>query len=595
MRDEDKTKSQLVSELKALRGRVEELEAATGALEKAKDRYQKFAAASLDGIVVTRDGVIVESDDTIASIARRDPSDLVGMEFGDLVPDEQPEVAKSRLLSEEESSIEAELLREDGTSVPVEISSKTLSREEGTAKITAIRDLTPVKVAQETAVVSEERFRAIFQASPDLIFTKDLDLRLTDVNPAMERLFNITAKQLIGTREEELYESRAAKQIRRWDQRAFQGHTVEDEHTRRIGGESLTFLDTRVPIRNARNEIIGICCLCRNITERTKARPRVTVSEHKYPSKTMRSTLKQAARIAATDGIVLLLGESGSGKDYLARWIHDHSERSNSPYFALNCAALPSELAESELFGHEAGAFTGARGRKKGMLELAEGGTLLLNEIGELPLPLQAKLLSFLDTRSFLRVGGQKSVTVDARLMAATHRELVAEVDAERFLEPLFYRLNVLAIRVPSLRERQEDIPMLLEEIVHELALQMQLPEVPPIDPFQTAGLKAYAWPGNVRELRNVIERALMLWNSGTLDLKLPSHAASADEWARDLPFPSGWTLRQVTDEITKVMCTEALRRAKGNKKEAAAIMGISRDALYRYIKRFGIAPDMLS
>ncbi len=166
-----------------------------------------------------------------------------------------------------------------------------------------------------------------------------------------------------------------------------------------------------------------------------------------YPSKAMRAALHEARLAAATDSIILLQGESGSGKDYLARWIHDHSRRAPGPYFAVNCAAISKELAESELFGHERGSFTGALGRKRGLLELAEGGTLLLNEIGELTLPLQSKLLTFLDTRSFLRVGGEKSITVNARLIAATNRSLDTEVAQGRFLSPLFYRIVTIQFR----------------------------------------------------------------------------------------------------------------------------------------------------
>jgi DNA-binding NtrC family response regulator len=309
----------------------------------------------------------------------------------------------------------------------------------------------------------------------------------------------------------------------------------------------------------------------------------------------MLAVIKQAAKIASTDGIVLLTGESGSGKDYLARWIHNQSLRSSSPYFAVNCAALSAELAESELFGHEAGSFTGARGRKRGMLELAEGGTLLLNEIGELPLPLQSKLLTFLDTRSFLRVGGERSITVDARLMAATHRDLGDEASQGRFLEPLYHRLNVFNIKIPPLRERAEDMPILVDTLIAQLAKQMQLSEVPVLDPSLVQGLNAYKWPGNVRELRNVIERALMLWDGEYFELKLPAKTSDDEKWSCDLPFPSYWKLREVTDEITKSMVMQALRRTGGNKKEAAKMLGTSRDALYRYIKRFGIRPELLT
>ncbi len=202
-----------------------------------------------------------------------------------------------------------------------------------------------------------------------------------------------------------------------------------------------------------------------------------------YPSEATRSTLQKALKAAAGTGSVLLLGESGTGKDYLARFIHNHSSRADGPFFAINCAAVSPELAESELFGHESGAFTGARGRKRGLLELAQQGTLLLNEVGELLPALQAKLLTFLDTRSFTRVGGEVNVSVDARLIAATNRDLEKEVSEGRFRNDLFYRLNVLSIRVPALRERIEDIPILAREIIALLVAEMDLSYTPEIDP----------------------------------------------------------------------------------------------------------------
>jgi len=200
----------------------------------------------------------------------------------------------------------------------------------------------------------------------------------------------------------------------------------------------LIFHDSRVPLRNGEGETHGICIVSRDITNRLKALQEVQIIDRDYPSEAMRIALRKAQRAASVDSLVLLLGESGSGKDHLARWIHDHSPRSCGPFFAINCAAVSNELAESELFGHEPGAFTGARTRKRGLLELAEGGTLLMNEIGELPLSLQAKLLTFLDSKSFLRVGGDKHIRIDARLMAATHRNLETEVAEGRFLEALF-------------------------------------------------------------------------------------------------------------------------------------------------------------
>jgi len=448
--------------------------------------------------------------------------------------------------------------------------------------------------ARDDTKECEQKFRAFFETTPDLVYLMDINLEFTDVNPAMAESFNMDAKELIGYTAEQLFGARAARQIERWDRRVLEGECIEQEHTRLVNGVPMTFLDMRVPLRNAEKEITGLCCISRNITERRKHASVVLEDEVQYPSDAMNSVMQQAAKIAATDGTVFLVGESGTGKDYLARWIHDHSERSSSPYFALNCAALSRELAESELFGHEPGAFTGARGRKRGMLELAEGGSLLLKEIGELPLSLQSKLLTFLDTRSFLRVGGVKTVTVDARLMAATHRNIEEEVANRRFLDPLYHRLNVFSLRLPPLRERIEDLPLLVESLIQELADRMQLTTLPVVDSRLVQGLAAHNWPGNIRELKNMLERALMLWNGGTLDLKLRSDTPAGDKWTNDVPFPSSWTLRRVTDEVTKRMCLQALQRTQGNKKEAARLLGTSRDALYRYIRRFKIETDLL-
>jgi transcriptional regulator with PAS, ATPase and Fis domain len=309
----------------------------------------------------------------------------------------------------------------------------------------------------------------------------------------------------------------------------------------------------------------------------------VKPAPERYRSKAMRESLGQARMAAATNSIILLLGETGSGKDYLARWIHDKSTRASGPYFAINCAALPHELAESELFGHEPGAFTGARARKKGLLELAEGGTLLLNEIGELPLSIQSKLLSFLDTRSFLRVGGDKGIKVDARLIAATHRDLGKEIAERRFLEPLFYRLNVFPIQVPPLRDRLEDLPILIREIFDKLATEIQIDEAPEFNSEQISALSRYDWPGNVRELRNVLERTLMVGRRGTLEVVIPGSAET--EWKFTSSFPETQGVLEVKEDLMRALCHEAIRRCKGNKTAAAKLLGISRNALYRHTK----------
>ena len=364
--------------------------------------------------------------------------------------------------------------------------------------------------AEQAIRESEQRFKAIFEGAEDYIFIKDRSLKYTSVNPAAARLLNVPASQLIGLAEEDAFQGRSAAQVRALDTRALKGDTVQEEITITVSGQRVTWLETRVPLRNHSDEPIGICIIAHDISDR-KAVEYVPEIIMDCMSQAMRATVKQATLAAKGDITVLLLGESGSGKDYLARYIHDHSHRASGPYFSINCAAVSADLAESELFGHERGSFTGAVGRKRGLLELAEGGTLLLNEIGELSLGLQSKLLSFLDTRKILRVGGEKEISVSARLIAATNRDLGEAVNKGTFRQDLLYRLNVMAITVPPLRERLEDIPILAPKILSQIRADLQLDEIPAITEQAMKALAAYAWPGNVRELRNVLERAVIL------------------------------------------------------------------------------------
>ena len=364
--------------------------------------------------------------------------------------------------------------------------------------------------AEQAIRESEQRFKAIFEGAEDYIFIKDRSLKYTSVNPAAARLLNVPASQLIGLAEEDAFQGRSAAQVRALDTRALKGDTVQEEITITVSGQRVTWLETRIPLRNHSDEPIGICIIAHDISDR-KAVEYVPEIIMDCMSQAMRATVKQATLAAKGDITVLLLGESGSGKDYLARYIHDHSHRASGPYFSINCAAVSADLAESELFGHERGSFTGAVGRKRGLLELAEGGTLLLNEIGELSLGLQSKLLSFLDTRKILRVGGEKEISVSARLIAATNRDLGEAVNKGTFRQDLLYRLNVMAITVPPLRERLEDIPILAPKILSQIRADLQLNEIPEITEQAMKALAAYAWPGNVRELRNVLERAVIL------------------------------------------------------------------------------------
>ncbi|MCW5666380.1 MAG: sigma-54-dependent Fis family transcriptional regulator [Piscinibacter sp.] len=291
---------------------------------------------------------------------------------------------------------------------------------------------------------------------------------------------------------------------------------------------------------------------------------------------------EQIAQVAGTDSTVLITGETGTGKELVARAVHAQSGRRNRPLVKLNCAALPRELVESELFGHEKGAFTGALAQRRGRFELADGGTLLLDEVGELPLEAQAKLLRVLQEREFERVGGTRSLRVDVRLVAATNRDLKAEVDAGRFRADLYYRLNVFPIALPPLRERREDIAALLDHAVRRLARRLGR-EVTGIAPSFLAAAAVYDWPGNVRELENVVERALIVSQGGLLDAPLPA-ARSASLRAP----PDGDTLESI-ERAHLLRVLEGKHWVIEGPDGAARALGLNPSTLRGRLRRLGI------
>ncbi|MBI5570699.1 MAG: sigma 54-interacting transcriptional regulator [Desulfomonile tiedjei] len=452
-----------------------------------------------------------------------------------------------------------------------------------------LHEIAERKRTEQALRESEERFRAIFETAQDCVYIKDSSLRYTHVNPAMENLLQLKTSQIIGRTDEQLYGRKAGQHLKDTDRRVIEGESVEEEHTRPINGIPTTLLEAKVPLRDSAGNIVGICGIAHNITDRKSRAPIPPVARQEYPSKLMQAALAQARLVASQSSLVLLLGESGTGKDFLARYIHEHSERANGPFFAINCASVAPELAESELFGHEAGAFTGARARKRGLLELAEGGTLFLNEIGELSSTLQAKLLTFLDTRSFTRVGGEKNISVNARLIAATNRELEKDVAEGKFRRDLFYRLNVLSIRIPPLHERIEDIPVLVQQLLRHLQSELRLAAPPVFDSDAVEALKAYDWPGNVRELRNVLERALILSGGGRITRSHLGLEVSSDDWTFATNFPEDRSLNEVVRDLKRSLVVEALHRSRGSRMGAARILGISRNSMNHYLATLGM------
>lgn len=302
-------------------------------------------------------------------------------------------------------------------------------------------------------------------------------------------------------------------------------------------------------------------------------------------SRIMRGVFTQIIKVAPTDSTVLISGESGTGKELVAAGIYEHSLRKGKPFIKINCVAIPENLLESELFGHEKGAFTGAISQKIGKFEAASGGAIFLDEIGDMPLTTQAKLLRVLQEKEFERVGGTKTIKVDVRFIIATNKNLPEMVKQGQFREDLYYRINVFSINLPPLRERREDIPYLVDHFLNKNAKQVK------ISSLALQIIAMYSWPGNVRELQNAIERAAVLTETGTIEpIHLPLHVAgvitadSLHEQSID-----SLTVDDRLDEVEKGLIIEALTRTGGVQVKAAEILGINQRSLWHRIKKHGI------
>lgn len=297
----------------------------------------------------------------------------------------------------------------------------------------------------------------------------------------------------------------------------------------------------------------------------------------------MHKVCRTIEKVAPSDASVLLLGESGTGKEVLARGLHELSPRAKERFVAINCAAIPENLLESELFGYEKGAFTGASKQTIGKIEYASHGTLFLDEIGDLPMPLQAKLLRFLQERVIERLGGRGEIAVDVRVVAATHQNLEDLIKDGRFREDLFYRLSEITVRIPPLRERQGDLPLLAHAFLERHA-QAQGRALRGFAPEAMQAIEAHAWPGNVREMENTIKRAVIMSDGPQISLEDLGLAATSAATEQE-PL----NLRQVRDEAERRAVLKAIGRSNGNVAQAAELLGISRPTLYDLMNRFGL------
>ncbi len=349
----------------------------------------------------------------------------------------------------------------------------------------------------------------------------------------------------------------------------------------------------------------------------TAVKAQLTVEEHQDSivgkSPAMQQVFKMIGRVAHSDAPVMITGESGTGKELVARAIHHYSQRSAKSFVAINCAAIPEQLLESELFGHEKGSFTGATGQRIGRFEQSNGGTLFLDEIGDMPLSLQGKILRVLQDGQFSRVGGNDNLKSDVRIVAATNKNLEQEVANRSFREDLFYRLNVVRVQLPPLRQRVEDIRILAEYFLQKVALQKRLPQ-PKLSEDGVRVLETYPWPGNVRELENTIQRACVLATSGILLPKdIPLGQAPIEEAVEQTPGASmsvaPLTTETAIEHLLKVATADpevqllpwlereftlhALKVTQGNQVRAAKLLGITRSTLRKRIERFAITREL--
>ena len=364
-----------------------------------------------------------------------------------------------------------------------------------------------------------------------------------------------------------------------------QAHIEMAVRATRLG--ALDFLEKPISTEKLLLTVDNALRLQRLESENRQLRQRLGKHEIVWKGEAMRRVMAQIERVAVSETRVCILGETGTGKELVARTLHERSTRASGPFITLNCAAVPAELIESELFGHEKGSFTGAAGRHIGKFEQAEHGTIFLDEIGDMPLHMQAKLLRVLEENEVERIGGEKPIRVDVRVLVATHRDLDAIAKENKFRQDLFHRIYVFPLILPSLRERREDIPALVEHFAAQVTVQNGWKPTL-FTPEALEALKAYTWPGNVRELRNMVERLMLLAPDGRVDLSTVRLAMPAAGESTATVSTSGALADRVQAFEREVILAE-LKRSQHNVTSAAKALHLERSHLYKKAEQLGI------
>ncbi len=574
--------------------------------------------ANPDVVIVTDwEGRILKANSRIESVFWYTGTELIGLPIETLIPERfrsAHQGSRQRYTAEPHDRPMGTQLnlcgrRKDGMEFPVDVALSPFETKGRRYVLCMIRDITERKKAEE-AQRRGEQLQALFRQTSDALLVVDTEGKIREVNPQLERYFGYSRAELIGHAVEMLIPEalRVNHEALRRDY-TMRPHPSPMGFGREIHGirkdGSLFPADIMLtPVEIAEGR--AVLCVVRDISEKIRLQEELERNERERrylekefdavpglegiigKSEALKEVMRKVEIVASTDATVLLLGETGTGKDVIARAIHQLSRRSQKSRITLNCAAIPAGLLESELFGHEKGAFTGATEQKVGRIELAHGGTLVLDEIGELPLELQPKLLRVLQEKMFERVGGRRTIPVDIRLIAATNRDLGEMVIDKEFRSDLYYRLNVFPIVLPPLRERREDIPMLVEYFVekHARNLDRRIERIP------TEVMEALArwdWPGNVRELENFIERSVILTRGPELWAPL-AELTRAEHTVPDAQDPPNGS--STLESMERQHILSVLRETRGiisGPRGAAVRLGMKRTSLNWKLKKLGI------
>lgn len=461
-------------------------------------------------------------------------------------------------------------------------------------------DVTDQKRAEAALRQSEQRFRVALDKSPIRVFNQDRDLRYTWAHNLKD---GWTLRDFMGKTDEEIFNWENAARMTSLKRRVMETREgARDEMSITVRGKTYHCDLTIEPMCDASGQVVGITCACMDVTrlhdiaEELRQAKEKLAQEKLYleqeidtelgfgeivgQSQALKRVMEQVTHVAPSDSTVLLLGETGTGKELIARAIHRGSKRKDHAFIKMNCAAIPAGLLESELFGHEKGAFTGAVGKRIGRLELSDKGTLFLDEVGEIPYTLQPKLLRVLQDQEFERLGGTQTHKINFRLIAATNRDLHRSVDEKQFRSDLYYRLNVFPVRVPPLRERRDDIRLLVEHFLQKNARKMNK-HITSIPRRTMDRMMQWDWPGNIRELENFLERSVILSRGSTLEAPVS-----------ELEVTSGSILGGTLEDVEREHILRVLQQSGGRLagvNGAAARLGLARTTLQSKLKHLGI------